>query len=72
MAKLLYKDDEENVIFSPISIYAALALVLLGAKGESFEELAKLMGLPPNETDEYAFLCELNSYRHGTYDVQFC
>ncbi|XP_065215760.1 leukocyte elastase inhibitor-like [Planococcus citri] len=46
MAKLLYKEEaEKNVLFSPINIYSALALVLLGSDGETFEEIAALMGL---------------------------
>ncbi|XP_065219771.1 uncharacterized protein LOC135845235 [Planococcus citri] len=47
MAKLLYNQSVgKNVVFSPINIYSALALVLLGADGDTFEEIAKLMGLP--------------------------
>ncbi|XP_067006181.2 leukocyte elastase inhibitor [Anabrus simplex] len=36
---------ERNVVFSPLSIASALALVLLGAGGKTYQELAKVLGL---------------------------
>ncbi|XP_065215763.1 leukocyte elastase inhibitor C-like [Planococcus citri] len=53
MAKLLYKQSVgKNVVFSPINIYSALALVLLGADGGTFDEIVALMGLPRGKKDE--------------------
>ncbi|XP_015517868.2 serine protease inhibitor 28Dc [Neodiprion lecontei] len=36
--------NNENVIFSPLSVAAALALVLLGSAGKTFEEVSTLLG----------------------------
>lgn len=37
--------SDSNVIFSPVSIASALALVLLGSGGRTFEEAARVMGV---------------------------
>ncbi|XP_034949853.1 ovalbumin isoform X2 [Chelonus insularis] len=37
--------DRDNVIFSPLNIASALAVVLLGSAGKTFEETAKILGL---------------------------
>jgi serine protease inhibitor len=38
-------DDKSNVIFSPLSIAAALALVMLGAAGKTYKEIETVLGL---------------------------
>jgi hypothetical protein len=38
-------DDKSNVIFSPLSIAAALALVMLGAAGRTYKEIETVLGL---------------------------
>jgi hypothetical protein len=37
--------DKSNVIFSPLSIAAALALVMLGAAGRTYKEIENVLGL---------------------------
>ncbi|XP_065215765.1 serine protease inhibitor-like isoform X2 [Planococcus citri] len=49
------KDDlkpEQNALFSPLNIYAALSLLNLGTNGETRKELSKALGTP---TDEAGF-----------------
>lgn len=41
-------NSDHNVIISPISITAAMSLVLLAAKGETQVELSKLYGFDKN------------------------
>lgn len=38
-------DDTSNVVFSPLSIAAALTVVMLGAAGRTYTEIANLLGL---------------------------
>lgn len=38
-------DPKENVVFSPVSIGAALSLILLGSNGKTFEEMVNVLGL---------------------------
>lgn len=56
----LYLRPNSNIIISPLSIIAALSLILLGARGESKTELAKLFGIDEKQlidsTDQYAFV----------------
>ncbi|GJN11775.1 hypothetical protein PR202_ga29996 [Eleusine coracana subsp. coracana] len=42
--KLSATQDNDNVIFSPLSIYAALALVAAGARGATLDEIILLLG----------------------------
>ncbi len=42
LLKVLCKDNTENLIFSPLSISSALGLVLLGAGGDTAEQLNKV------------------------------
>ncbi|VEN63153.1 unnamed protein product [Callosobruchus maculatus] len=37
--------ENDNIVFAPVSVTVALALVLLGAKGKTFEEVSNVMGL---------------------------
>ncbi|KAJ8919515.1 hypothetical protein NQ315_002136 [Exocentrus adspersus] len=37
--------DKENVVFAPVSISGALALILLGSNGGTFEEITSVLGL---------------------------
>lgn len=41
--------DEENLIYSPYSIYQALVMTYAGAKGETEAEMMKILGLIDNE-----------------------
>ncbi|KAF7263431.1 hypothetical protein GWI33_002296, partial [Rhynchophorus ferrugineus] len=43
--------SNENLVFSPISITAALALVLLGSNGETFNEISRVLGLQAGISD---------------------
>lgn len=36
--------SRENVVFSPLSVAGALALVLLGSAGRTFEEVSTILG----------------------------
>ncbi|CAO2208133.1 unnamed protein product [Urochloa humidicola] len=47
LAKQLSKGD--NLVFSPLSVYAALALVAAGARGETLDELLALLGASSRE-----------------------
>lgn len=42
---LLNSRSEKTEVFSPISIYGALSLLLLGSSGNTYQELLKIMGL---------------------------
>lgn len=42
---LLSSRSEKTEVFSPISIYGALSLLLLGSSGNTFQELLSVMGL---------------------------
>ncbi|CAO2202892.1 unnamed protein product [Urochloa humidicola] len=44
LAKQLSKSKGDNLVFSPLSVYAALALVAAGARGETLGELLALLG----------------------------
>ncbi|MBD3196480.1 MAG: hypothetical protein GF317_15580 [Candidatus Lokiarchaeota archaeon] len=39
------KESEENLFFSPFSIYSALTMIYIGAKNETKDELDKLLHL---------------------------
>ncbi|XP_042536251.1 serpin B6 isoform X2 [Dipodomys spectabilis] len=43
LLKILGKDSSKNVFFSPISISSALAMVYLGAKGNTAEQMAQVL-----------------------------
>ncbi|XP_069693860.1 leukocyte elastase inhibitor-like [Periplaneta americana] len=43
------RGNDENLIFSPISIASALALVMLGAAGKTYTELSSVLGLVSGE-----------------------
>ncbi len=42
---LLRTRNEKTEVFSPISIYGALSLLLLGSSGNTYQELLTVMGL---------------------------
>ncbi|XP_065219526.1 leukocyte elastase inhibitor-like [Planococcus citri] len=48
-----HADQGENVIFSPIGIYASLALTHLGSNGETRKEIGNVMGLPSDSEITY-------------------
>lgn len=39
------KGDKSNIVFSPVSIALAMALVMIGAAGRTYTEIANLLGL---------------------------
>lgn len=42
---ILVESQSKSEVFSPVSIYSALSLLLLGANGQTFDELMRLMNL---------------------------
>ncbi|XP_021058438.1 serine protease inhibitor A3K-like isoform X2 [Mus pahari] len=50
--KLSLKNPDKNIVFSPLSISAALALVSLGAKGKTLEEILEGLKFNLTETSE--------------------
>ncbi|XP_065212418.1 leukocyte elastase inhibitor-like [Planococcus citri] len=48
---LLQNNLDGNVIFSPISIYSALALVYFGSTGNTRSEIAQVMSLPAQQIE---------------------
>ena len=50
--KLALKNPHKNIVFSPLSISAALALVSLGAKGKTMEEILEGLKFNLTETPE--------------------
>ena len=50
--KLALKNPDTNIVFSPLSISAALALVSLGAKGNTLEEILEGLKFNLTETSE--------------------
>ena len=49
--EIIDENKGENVIFSPLSLYQVLSLVLNGAGGKTREEVFKVL-FPDNELDE--------------------
>lgn len=51
--ELFHKNSgpEENVLFSPINIYAALALTHLAADGDTLNEISTVLGLPSSKEE---------------------
>lgn len=47
---LLRTRNEKTEVFSPLSIYAALSLLLLGSGGNTYQELLNIMGLNKGKT----------------------
>ncbi|XP_044513853.1 serpin B6-like isoform X2 [Gracilinanus agilis] len=45
LKKLSEKDNSQNVVFSPLSISSALGMLLLGAKGNTAAQIAKVLSL---------------------------
>lgn len=41
-------DDNENIIFSPVCLAGNLALIMLAAKGHTFQEISRTLGLQLN------------------------
>nr|AAH11158.1 Serine (or cysteine) peptidase inhibitor, clade A, member 3M [Mus musculus]AAH53337.1 Serine (or cysteine) peptidase inhibitor, clade A, member 3M [Mus musculus]CAA38949.1 contrapsin related protein [Mus musculus] len=50
--ELVLKNPDKNIVFSPLSISAALALVSLGAKGNTLEEILEGLKFNLTETSE--------------------
>ena len=50
--KLALKNPDTNIVFSPLSISAALAIVSLGAKGNTLEEILEGLNFNLTETPE--------------------
>jgi len=56
--------DDENMVISPLSAYYALAMVSLGANGQTFDEFARLLGEDPK-----LLAIELSKYAESLMDV---
>ncbi|XP_052437428.1 leukocyte elastase inhibitor isoform X2 [Carassius gibelio] len=65
LLKQLCKDPKKNVFFSPLSISSALGLVVLGAKGETADQLSKALHFE-NMRIMYHYLYE-ELYKEGEY-----
>lgn len=46
----LYSDDEANFVYSPISAYYALSLLVEAAQGETYDQLASALGITDIDT----------------------
>ncbi|XP_051025761.1 serpin B9-like [Acomys russatus] len=56
LLKMLCQHDPfKNVCFSPVSISSALAMVLLGAKGDTAAQIAQALGLSPEKDVHQGF-----------------
>ncbi|KAL1253677.1 hypothetical protein QQF64_015906 [Cirrhinus molitorella] len=51
---LIARNAEENMFFSPLSVSAALSMVYLGARGETSEEMAKVLS--------FSFVSDVHSH----------
>ena len=49
-SSLILKEAEENINYSPLSLYYALALATTGAESDTEKELLDLLGMPDSET----------------------
>lgn len=49
-SSLILKETEENMNYSPLSLYYALALATTGAESDTEDELLDLLGMPDSET----------------------
>ncbi|XP_026096036.1 leukocyte elastase inhibitor-like isoform X1 [Carassius auratus] len=65
LLKQLCKDPKKNVFFSPLSISSALGLVVLGAKGETADQLSKALHFGKMRI-MYHYLYE-ELYKEGEY-----
>lgn len=57
--KVLEESHEKTEVFSPLSIYGALSLLLLGSNGNTFTELLRLMRFPAGLYKHDLFLVNL-------------
>ncbi|MCX5775751.1 MAG: hypothetical protein NTV44_05295 [Firmicutes bacterium] len=64
----LYSDETKSFVYSPISAYYALSLLLEGAKGETYNQLAALLGVA--DTDSL-HTDSKNLYKNLYYDVTY-
>ncbi|MGI6151354.1 MAG: serpin family protein [Christensenellales bacterium] len=48
---LLGKEGQKNAVYSPVSLYMALALSASGASGNTLEEMVSVLGLPVRKDD---------------------
>jgi serine protease inhibitor len=55
----------ENVIFSPLSLYQVISLVLNGGSGKTREEIFKVL-FPDKDLNEQ-LIKDINSYRKNSY-----
>lgn len=49
--KLHHATKDENLILSPLCIYAALSMVYLGADGSTRDEIGKVLGSPTDNNE---------------------
>ncbi|XP_038189674.1 serpin B9-like [Arvicola amphibius] len=58
---LCQNNPSKNVCYSPVSISSALAMVLLGAKGDTAVQISQTLGLNTEEDIHRGFQCLLNN-----------
>lgn len=59
---ILQDSDKKTEVFSPLSIYSALSMLLMGSNGQTFQELMNLLkvnnGKGPSISISYSFFNE--------------
>lgn len=56
-ATLLEDSTSKSEVFSPLSIFGALSLLLLGSSGQSYEELINLLKFSDGKLHQCLFIC---------------
>ena len=68
--QLTEKNDSSNVFYSPLSISSALALLQLGARGNTATQMSKVLHFKDGvHTDAAMLMSVLNSDRNKSYDL---
>ncbi|KYK25776.1 MAG: hypothetical protein AYK23_03740 [Candidatus Proteinoplasmatales archaeon SG8-5] len=65
-------DGDENVFFSPYSITTALGMAYEGARGQTAEEMAAVLGLPTDNQTRWDLMYSYQGYFNldsGSYDL---
>jgi serpin B len=66
------KDDGENVFFSPYSITTALGMAYEGARGQTADEIAQVLGLPTDNRTRWDLMLSYQGYFNqdsNSYDL---
>ncbi|XP_021044836.1 LOW QUALITY PROTEIN: serpin B9-like [Mus pahari] len=73
LLKMLCQDNpSENVCFSPMSISSALAMVLLGAKGDTAVQICQALHLNPDEDIHQGFQLLLHNLNEQNKNKKYC